>query len=91
MCSRERLDAALMPEQSTRTSAASKQSIFCEHLRTCGFACWMLDVFRRVEIENLSALSRTWVDGADVLTSLHFPDCGDDAVFFNGLVRNLFF
>lgn len=49
----------------------------------------MFHVLGRIEIEDFAALTRSRVNSAQVFAPLHFPDGGDDAVFFHGLVGYL--
>src|SRR4051812_28118082 len=59
-------------------------------LRRGSFARRMVDFLSRVKVENLATLTRTWVDGAQVFATFHFPNRRNHAVFFNGLISNVF-
>ncbi len=50
----------------------------------------MFHVLGCIKIEDLAALAGARVDGAQVLAPFHFPNGGDYAVFFHGLVGYLF-
>jgi hypothetical protein len=58
-------------------------------LGSCGFARFLV-VLGGVETKNVLSLSRAGVDRAQVLTSLHFPDCRDYSIFLDCVVRDLF-
>ena len=63
-----------------------------EELRSRSFAGRrMFDVLGRVKIEDLAALAGSRIDGAQVFAPFHFPNGGDYAVLFHGLVGDLFF
>src|ERR1700687_681619 len=51
----------------------------------------MFHVLGRIKIEDLAALARARVDGAQVFAPFHFPNRCDYAVLFHGLVGDLFF
>jgi hypothetical protein len=51
---------------------------------------WVIHVLSRVQVEDLAPLPGPGVDRAQVLAPFHFPNRGDDAVFFHGLVGYLF-
>jgi hypothetical protein len=44
----------------------------------------------RVEVEDLSALSRTGIDRAQMFASFHLPDRSDHAIFFDSLIGYFF-
>lgn len=62
-----------------------------KELRRGGFARFDRLLFLgRVEIQDLSALSRARVDCAQVFAAFHLPNRSDHAVFLDGLVSYFF-
>src|SRR5260370_40673265 len=51
----------------------------------------LANLISRVRLKYSPAFAATWVYGADVLTTVHFPDSGNRAIFLDGMVGNIHF